>query len=270
MIISLLTDFGLRDNFVGVIKGVILGIDPGIKLVDISHEVPQGDISQAAFLLKSSYKYFPCGTVHLVVVDPGVGSRRKAIIVKTPRYYFIGPDNGVLSLALEREKRIENIVSITNRRFFLEPVSNTFHGRDIFAPVAAHLVCGRDINEFGIPQDGYQQLEFPSPKIIQIRKHVTYGKNRVLQGEIIYIDHFGNLITNIQKDIFKRFVGKRRFFICLGEERVIGRINKNYSQTPKGSPLSIFGSSGNLEISVNCGSAREYFGASVGQIVKIY
>ncbi len=259
MIITLLTDFGLDDNFVGVVKGVILGINPQVEIVDISHSVMPGDILQAAFLLKSSYRYFPSGAIHLVVVDPGVGSSRKAIIARTRRYYFVGPDNGVLSLALRAEEKIIDIVCITNRRFFLKPVSTTFHGRDIFAPVAAHLSCGKDITEFGNSQGkAYGRLEPPRSKI----------KKTILQGEIIYIDRFGNLITNIQEDVFRRFAGKRNFRICLGDE-VINKISKSYLRAGKAKPLAVFGSFGNLEISISCGSARDYFTAKRGQRVEV-
>ena len=271
MIITLLTDFGLADNFVGVIKGVILGINPEVGIIDLSHSVMPGDILGGAFLLKSSYRYFPPGTVHLVIVDPGVGSKRKAIIVKTKRYYFIGPDNGVLSLALEAEEKIVNVVSITNRKFFLKPVSFTFHGRDIFAPVAAYLSRGINITKFGISQSKiYKHLKFPQPKIIPPQRDPAYGgKDKTLQGEVIYIDHFGNLITNIQEDVFRRFAGKRNFRICL-KDKIINKLSKSYLSTEKNKPLAIFGSFGNLEISINCGSAADYFHAKRGQKVEVF
>ena len=271
MIITLLTDFGLDDNFVGVVKGVILGINPKVKIVDISHSVMPGNIFQAAFLLKSSYLYFPFGTVHLVVVDPGVGSGRKAIIAKTAKYYFVGPDNDVLSLAPQQEEKIINIVSITNQRFFLKPVSFTFHGRDIFAPIVAYLACGRKITEFGTSQGRtYKHLRFPQPKIIPRQQYpaINGKKNKTLQGEIIYIDHFGNLITNIQEDVFKGFVGGGNFRICL-KEKTINKINKSYLEAEKNKPIAIFSSFGNLEISIGLGNARDYFGARRGLKVVV-
>jgi len=258
MIIALLTDFGLSDHFVGVVKAVILGISPNVKIVDISHSISPGDILQAAFLLKSSYRYFPRGTTHLVVVDPGVGSKRKAIIVKTENYYFIGPDNGVLSAALETEKII-NKVCITNQRFFLKPVSFTFHARDIFAPVAAYLSRGRNINEFGVPQKAYKRLMLPKPNI----------KGKALLGEIIHIDRFGNLITNIKEDDFRRFTANRHFRISLRGKTIHG-LSRSYLQTQKNKPLAIFGSFGNLEISASCASAEDYFGAKKGQRVGVF
>jgi len=265
MIITLLTDFGLCDNFVGVVKGVILSINAKVDIVDISHTVMPGDVFQGAFLLLSSYKYFPVGTIHLVVVDPGVGSERKAIIAKTRRYYFVGPDNGVLSLALKAEGEAVDVVSITNRKFFLKPVSRTFHGRDIFAPAAAYLSRGRGITEFGPLQKSYKSLKFPQPEIIS----PPAGKGKkILQGRIIYIDRFGNLITNIQEEFFRKFVGTRKFRIYL-KNKVMDRISNSYMDAEKSKPLAIFGSFTNLEISVSRGSARDYFGAKVGLGVRI-
>ncbi|MGD9014564.1 MAG: SAM-dependent chlorinase/fluorinase [Candidatus Omnitrophota bacterium] len=258
MIITLLTDFGLGDNFAGVIKGVILRINPKVEIIDISHNINPGDIFQAAFLLKSSYHYFPPGTIHLVVVDPGVGSKRKAIIAKSKNYYFIGPDNGVLSLALEAEEKVINQVCINNQRFFLRPVSSTFHGRDIFAPVAAYLSRGMNIAGFGTPQKGYQRLMFPSVRI----------KGNTLQGEIIYIDRFGNLISNIKQADFIRFVGRRNFRISL-KHKLFDQLSRSYLAVKKNKPLAIFGSFGNLEISVSLGNARDYFKARKGQPVKV-
>lgn len=243
-IVTFLTDFGLDDNFVGVMKGVILGINPDVRIVDITHNVKPQDITGAAFLLKSSYKFFPKGTIHLVVVDPGVGSRRKAIIVKTKDYIFVGPDNGVLSLAL-KECRIEKIINITNKKYFLKPVSNTFHGRDVFAPVSGLLSKGDAIGRFGERIKEYKRLEIPKPTLSE--------------GEIIYIDHFGNLVTNIGKAIIKKIQFK-------GVS--INKINTGYMETKKGHPLAIFGSSGNLEISVNQGSAKKYFHAKIGDKVR--
>ncbi|MFH1578451.1 MAG: SAM-dependent chlorinase/fluorinase [Candidatus Omnitrophota bacterium] len=257
MFITLLTDFGLSDNFAGVVKGVIYAINPKVKIIDICHNIRPGDIFQAAFLLKSSYQYFPPGTIHLVVVDPGVGSKRRIIIAKTKRYYFIGPDNGVLSLALGTGDQVSNIVCLDNQNFFLKPVSHTFHGRDIFAPVAAYLSRGIDLVKFGRPQKKYREINFPQPRIIS-----QAGKNRkALEGEIIYIDRFGNLITNISREAFEIFIAKKKFRISLGK-KAINRISKNYLATGKNKPLAIFGSYGNLEISVSCGNASDYFGAS--------
>lgn len=242
-IITLLTDFGLEDNFVGVMKGVILGINPVARIVDITHNVRPQDIMSAAFLLKGSYRFFPKGTIHLVVVDPGVGSKRKAIIVKTMDYYFVGPDNGVLSIALSE---IEKIINITNEKYFLKSVSNTFHGRDVFAPVAGYLSKGVQLERFGREVREYKKLDIPKVKA---------GK-----GQIIYIDRFGNLVTNIPKGVS----GKIQF-----KGISIDKISSSYAEVEIGMPLAIFGSFGNLEISIREGSARDYFHAKIGDEVRI-
>lgn len=244
-IITLLTDFGLEDNFVGVMKGVILGINPVARIVDITHNVRPQDIMSAAFLLKGSYKYFPKGTIHLVVVDPGVGSKRKAIIVKTEDYIFVGPDNGVLSLALD-ECKIKKIIHITNVNYFLKPVSDTFHGRDVFAPVTGYLAKGIQLEKFGREVREYKKLDIPKVKA---------GK-----GQIIYIDRFGNLVTNIPKGVS----GKIQF-----KGISIDKISSSYAEVEIGRPLAIFGSFGNLEISIRNGSAKDYFRAKIGDEVRI-
>jgi len=256
-VISLLTDFGLDDNYVGVMRGVILNIDPKAKILDLTHNVERHNIIQAAFLLKGSFKYFPKKTIFLVVVDPGVGSRRKAVIVKTKDYVFIGPDNGVLSLALSQTK-IEKIIEITNKRYFIKPVSDTFHGRDIFSPVAGFLSGGIPIEEFGRKIDKLKSLNLPKVDI----------KDDLLGGEIIYVDRFGNLITNIEKGSFYDFVNKKKFKIHF-KRGIFERINKSYTQTDTGRPLVIWGSFGNLEISVNRGSAKDYFKVKGRESVKI-
>src|SRR5262249_4470200 len=184
--ITLTTDFGTADWFVGTMKGVILGIHPCTQLVDITHEIPAGNIRAGAFALAVSYAVFPKGTVHLAVVDPGVGTGRKAIAVQTADYVFAGPDNGVLSLALARES-IKAVHQITNARLFLHPVSNTFHGRDVFAPIAANLSKGLSIRKVGPPLKEFVRLNWPEP----------HRSANSIQGEIAYIDRFGNAITNI-------------------------------------------------------------------------
>src|SRR5437867_549095 len=185
-IITLTTDFGVADWFVGTMKGVILGIQPRAVLVDITHEIPPGDIRAGAFALAASQRYFPRGTVHLAVVDPGVGSRRRILAVQTQDFVFVGPDNGVLSCALVSEK-VKAVHHITNSRFFLNPVSRTFHGRDVFAPVAAYLSAGVAIQKLGPPVRDFLRLDWPGPRI---------GQDKA-DGEVIYIDRFGNAMKNI-------------------------------------------------------------------------
>jgi len=255
--ISLITDFGLSDNFAGVMKGVILNINPDAKIVDICHEVKPQDIFEAAFLLKGSFRYFPSGTVHLVVVDPGVGSERSKILVKTKKYFFVGPDNGVLSLALKEEPPIK-IIEITNRKYFLRPVSDTFHGRDIFAPVAAYLSCGLDIDEFGNPIKSIQPLELPKIKKTE----------KSLSGEIIYIDRFGNLVSNIDQDTFKNFTKNKKFKIYI-KDKIIDKLSHSYTEEHPLKPLAIMDSFHYLEIALNSGSAKDYLGINRAEKVVI-
>jgi S-adenosylmethionine hydrolase len=256
-IISLLTDFGEQDNFVGVMKGVILKINPQAKIIDLCHNVKPQDINEAAFLLLNSYKYFPKDTVHLVVVDPGVGSKRKRLLVKTKDYLFVGPDNGVLSLALKGEV-IQGIVQITNEDFFLKPVSDTFHGRDIFSPVVAYLSLGRRIDDFGKRIKTIKQLSVPEPRKL---------KNKLI-GKVIYIDHFGNLVTNISRQDFIGWIKDSHFKICIASE-VIKKISHSYQEGKKFKPLAIFNSFGNLEISVKEDSAQRFFSVNKRMAIKI-
>jgi S-adenosylmethionine hydrolase len=254
--ISLLTDFGLDDNFVGVMKAVISKLNPRAKVLDICHAVLPQDILGAAFLLAGSFSYFPRGTVHLVVVDPGVGSKRKPVIVKTRDYFFVAPDNGVLSLALEKENPLK-IIEISNSKYFLKPVSSTFHGRDIFAPVAAHLSGGKGMNNFGKELNSYRKLDFPKVKVSAI----------ALTGQVIYIDRFGNLVSNIEKKVFFNFVKKDKFKISVGN-RTIDRLSGSYSQARPLKPLALFDSFNFLEIAVNSNSAEKILNAKKGTVIK--
>lgn len=255
--ISLLTDFGLQDNFVGVIKAVILKINPRVEIIDLCHQLKPQDIFEAGFLLKGSFRYFPKGTVHLVVVDPGVGSQRKKIVVKTRDYYFVAPDNGVLWPALADEQ-IQKIIEITNEKYFLKPLSYTFHGRDIFAPVVAHLSLGKSIEVFGKRLNSIKQLNLPTARRMKDK----------LTGEVIYIDRFGNLITNINKDEFRNFVANSNFKIYIAGQE-LNKISRSYQEAEKNSPLAIFSSFGNLEISVREANARQFLSADKGTPIQI-
>jgi len=255
--ISLLTDFGLDDNFVGVIKAVILKINPGAKIIDISHSVKPQDIFGAAFLLGSAYAYFPRGSVHLVVVDPAVGSKRKGIIVKTKDYFFVAADNGVLTLALQKERPLK-IAEIRNSKYFLKPVSSTFHGRDIFAPVAAYLAGGKSIADFGTSLNSYQRLAFPKIKVTA----------DTLTGKVIYIDRFGNLVSNIAKNDFFGFVKKNKFKIFV-RNKTIDRLSGSYSEAHHLKPLALFDSFNFLEVALNSHSAEKLLNAKKGTAIKI-
>lgn len=256
-VISLLTDFGLEDNFVGVMKGVILKINPRVKIVDICHQIKLQDILEAAFLLKSSYKYFPKDTIHLVVVDPGVGSQREKIIVKTKDYFFVAPDNGVLTLALKNEPPVK-IIEISNDKYFLKPTSSTFHGRDIFAPVAAYISKGENIDKFGRSIKSIRSLAWPKVKI----------KEKTMAGEIIHIDRFGNLVSNIHKDTLENFIKNKKFKICV-KDKVINRLSHSYSEGLPLKPITLIDSFNFLEIAINSASARDYLDLDKGEMIKV-
>ena len=241
-IITLMTDFGLRDHYAGVMKGVMLGINPDAVIVDITHEIKKYNIYEGAFKLRSYYSYFPQGTVHVTVVDPGVGGPRHPLAVEAGGYFFVGPDNGIFSLVIESSEK-PVIVEITRSEFILGNVSRTFHGRDIFAPAAAHLSNGLNILELGSPLSQPVSLDIPEIKI----------KGDEVTGVVLYSDSFGNLVTNIQADMIKPgsvvYVGPHR----------IGSVKATYGEVERGKLLAIIGSSGLLEISVNRGSARKVF-----------
>ena len=253
-LITLTTDFGTRDWFVGTMKGVILGIAPGAAIVDITHEIPAGDIRAGAFALAASCRFFPKGTVHVAVVDPGVGGARKAIGVQTAKYFFVGPDNGVLSFALAREK-IKSMHRLENAEYFLRPVSKTFHGRDIFGPIAAHLCLGTPVHRLGSVQKEFVRLIWPRPCI---------GRNWI-KGEVILIDRFGNAITNIENLDLGRRSGLEIF---LGRKRLCP-VGEFYQSVPTGKALAVPGSTGFLEIALNGGSAAKRFRLKVGSKVCV-
>ncbi len=251
-IISIITDFGEKDGWVGTMKGVILGINPKAKIVDISHQVTPGDILEASLILQVSFPYFPQGTVHLCVVDPGVGSKRRAIVVATPRYTFVGPDNGLFTPIYQREDF--KAVEITNRDLFYSPQpSATFHGRDIFAPVAAHLSRGLAAGKVGPQIENLIRIDLPSPLV----------GPREIRGEVIHIDRFGNLTTNITKELFEKNVRNNPFKLRIGK-RVLKSLSSSYTDGPKGELLAIWGSWGYLELSVNQGSAQQLLSTSKG------
>jgi len=238
-VISLLTDFGYSDWYVGTMKGVIYSINPHARIVDICHTAKPHHIIGGAFMLSASYRYFPGGTIHAAVVDPGVGGQRKPIIVKTERYYFVAPDNGLLSFVLEAEKMLK-MVEIVNSKFFLKPVSRTFHGRDIFAPAAAYLSKGVPIEEFGREISKIIRIEAPKPVLLGGRK---------ARGHVLYIDTFGNAITDVPSSILSGY------FRLIIKGTVIEAVYDSYSQASDGEVFGIIGSYGNLEIAVKEGSA---------------
>ena len=254
-VITLITDFGTRDWFAATLHGVILGISPRAKVVDITHQIPPGDICSGAFALRASYRYFPKGTVHVAVVDPGVGSPRRPLAVQTVNNLFVGPDNGLLSWALAGE-RIKSIRQLENADFFLNPVSRTFHGRDIFAPVAAHLDRGAGMEQLGRELDGFIRQEWPKP--------ARQGEDVV--GQVIYIDHFGNAITNIERELVPQGAS-----VCevAGKRKARCRLAPFYGAVPVHRPVAVLGSSGLLEMAVNGGSIAQQFGVRIGDPVIV-
>ncbi len=262
-VITLLTDFGLQDEYVGVMKGVILSINSSIQLVDLTHDISRHDIVQAALVIKCAFRHFPKGSIHIIVVDPGVGGDRKVICLKKEGHFFIAPDNGSLSLVIQ-DGKVNDIRDVTNEAYFLRPVSNTFHGRDILAPVAAHLSKGVDIGRLG------QKIK-PSDVIALDIAVPFLSPKHELVGNIVWIDRFGNLISNIDQEIFDRFCRGRRsedVVIQLGRFKING-VSRSYESVKIGSPVALFGSRNLLEISVNQADARTHFKASVGKTVKI-
>ena len=256
-IVALLTDFGLDDNYVGIMKGVLLRINPGVQIVDICHSIKPHSVVQGALTLKSSYCYFPKKTIFLCVVDPGVGSKREAIVVKAKGYVFVAPDNGLLSLVVGGKCQRE-IYRITNPRYFIKPVSNTFHGRDIFAPIAAHIASGVPLHKFGKKKEDLKKIALPKPRFNL--------KKRCITGEVIDIDHFGNCITNIKEEDLAEFKGRLRLSF---NGKAVSSIVSSYAQAKEGKPLAIIGSKGYLEVSINKGSAAKGLNAAIGSRIKI-
>ena len=255
-ILTLTTDFGLSDHYVGAMKGVMLGICPRAQLVDISHQVSPFGIAEGAYLIAQAYRHFPRKTVHLVVVDPGVGSARRPILMEAAGQYFVAPDNGVLSMIYSREKHKVRLIS--NDRYFLKPVSRTFHGRDIFAPVAAHLASGVTPARMGKRIDDYLRPAFEKP--------LRTGK-RTWSGTILKIDHFGNIITNFHVDDFPD-LERRDFSMTVGGAQT-GVLLRSYAECGPGELFAIVGSSGFLEVSLSQGSAARQIGCEAGAAAEL-
>jgi len=259
-IITLTTDFGLNDHFVGTIKGVILNVVPDAEIVDISHSVQAFDVLDGALTIAQSYSYFPSGTVHLVVVDPGVGTARRPILVTSDRHHFVAPDNGVLSLIYAKEERL-HIRHITAEHYYLQPVSKTFHARDIFSPVAAWLAKGVDPEKFGDEITDFVRFNAPKPKAIDVN---------TLRGVVLKVDRFGNLVTNITpEDAPTLFASEPApFKIRIGKHEVF-QIRSTYSEGTPGEIFGILGSMGYLEIAADRGSAAKIVGSGKGTEVLI-
>ncbi|HTT19372.1 MAG TPA: SAM-dependent chlorinase/fluorinase [Candidatus Sulfotelmatobacter sp.] len=259
-IVTLTTDFGLNDHFVGTMKGVILNIAPNAEIVDICHSVQPYDILDGALTLAESYNYFPTRTVHVVVVDPGVGSARRPIIAASDRHNFVAPDNGVLSLMYAREERL-HVRHVSSDHYFLQPISNTFHGRDIFAPVAAYLAKGLDHEKFGPEITDYVRFNAPRPKPVDAK---------TMRGVVLKVDRFGNLITNFTpSDVPALFDGQAAGFKITVGKKEITAMKTSYAEGAPNEVFGILGSMGYLEIAANRGAANQLTGAAKGTEVNI-
>jgi len=262
-IVTLTTDFGLADEYVGVMKGVILARAPEATIIDLSHGIERQNIRQASLLIRSAYRFFPAKTIHLVVVDPGVGSNRKLILLLADGHLFMAPDNGVLGPLLEPE-HFQAAYEVQCEQYYLAPVSSTFHGRDILAPVAAHLAAGLDPAAVG-PAVSRQALTKPARPAVKINL-----LQFTIRGEITGKDHFGNLQTNIDAGSLNVLYGKAisSLRVIVKGETIIG-IQGAYTHKAPGEVLAIVGSRGVLEIAVNQGNAAMFLDAGTGDEVTV-
>lgn len=256
-IVALLSDFGTRDHYAGTMKAVVLGICPDATLVDISHDIPAHDVLIAALELAASYRYFPPGTIFLVVVDPGVGSSRRGIAAEAGDYRFVAPDNGVLTAVL-RETPPRRIVELTERRYARPTVSRTFEGRDRFAPAAGWLAKGIELSALGRPAGDYQRLEIPRPE----------AESHVVTGQVLHVDRFGNLITNIDRKTFDKVAQGGMIQIRAGDH-VVARLVATYAEMAAGEICALFGSTDHLEIAAHAASAAERLGLGRGASVTV-
>jgi S-adenosylmethionine hydrolase len=257
-IVTLTTDFGLKDPYVAEMKAAILSIFPDAVIVDITHEIAKFNIRTGAYVLASAVPYFPKGAVHVAVVDPGVGTRRRPIVVQTKWGFFVGPDNGLLVLAAEKQG-ITSVHELSNPRFMLPKVSSTFHGRDVFAPTAAHLLNGVKPAEFGP-----EIREAVKPEFARVTR-----RNGVLLGEVLHVDGFGNIITNIdEKEVVQSYV-KGAVSVEFPSCRLKLKLCKAYGETKPYEPLALIGSHGFLEIALNQGNAAEKFKIQTGDKVTV-
>ncbi len=259
-VVTLLTDFGDQDYFVASMKGVILGINPQARIVDLSHQVPPQQIEAAAYLLKAAYRYFPDGTVHVAVVDPGVGTSRRPLLVSTSRYHFVAPDNGLLSYIYQEELSVE-VRQIENKQYRLESEGTTFDGRDVFAPSAAWLTRGQPPGSYGRLVQDYVRLPIEEPAV----------RGNVLRGRIAYVDHFGNLISDVSAYHVRELQGVTRRLdvtVRLGDVTV-GGLLRSYADGKEGLPGALINSNGQLEVFLREGNAAERLTCGIGDPIEL-
>jgi S-adenosyl-L-methionine hydrolase (adenosine-forming) len=256
-VIAFLTDFGTRDHYAGTMKGVVIGICPDATLVDVTHDIAPHDVMDGALQLAATYRYFPVGTIFVAVVDPGVGSSRRGLAADVGDFRFVAPDNGVLT-AVFREAPPKRVVELTERRYARPTVSRTFEGRDRFAPAAAWLAKGIQLTAFGRNVTDYRQIDLPAP--------VDAGDR--LEGMVLHVDRFGNLVTNIDRKLFERFVGTHTIELAAGGHPV-RRVVTTYAEIQAGEVCGLFGSSDHLEFAANAGSAAEALQLSRGASVTV-
>ncbi len=255
-VITLITDFGLAGPYVGTMKGVMISVNPLVRFVDVTHDITSHDVIEAALILQASYRFFPRGTTHLVVVDPTVGSERRPVLVTTDRYSFVGPDNGVLSPAF-KDPTFQKCIELTAKRYFLDDIGSTFHGRDIFGPVAAWLSKGVEPESFGEEIKDYVQIPLPEASL----------SGDSIEGRIIYIDRFGNLISNITYRMIETLQarkGSQHIKITIAGH-TIKRILRSYEAGSSKKPSAIINSWGNLEIFVKRSSASQLLSVKRGE-----
>jgi len=257
-LVGLLTDFGLSDPFVGEVKATIFSICPEIEVIDITHNVERFNIRMGAFLLATATPFFPAGSVHLAIVDPGVGGGRRPIAVETSRSVYVGPDNGVLIPAATREG-IKHVYELTNRSLMRETISSTFHGRDVFAPIAAHLACGTQPKETGEEIVNYEQLSFGEAKF----------DRRGITCEAIHIDRFGNIITSISQVNPDKLNSPPRVMITIHSKRIRARFVKTYSDLGKKEVGLVSGSQGFLEIATREDNASRKLNVKAGDTIRL-
>jgi len=256
--IALLSDFGTRDHYAGTMKGVILGICPEATLVDITHEITAHDVLEGALQLAASYRYFPAGTVFLAVVDPGVGSARRGIAAEAGDYRFVAPDNGVLTVVF-RELPPRRVVELSERRYARPTVTRTFEGRDRFAPAAAWLAKGTQLSALGRTITDYCRLEVP----------IAQATLDSVQGVVVHVDRFGNLVTNIDRRTFESFAKPHGHIRILAAGRSVDRLVSTYTEIGAGEVCALFGSSDHLELAANSASAADVLGFGKGATIEI-